>query len=156
MRVVTEDRRVRLASPADAVVLAELDRLVNRSPWTLAQFELACADGVNSTEHTLLAEEGGRVLGFVVYTLVLDEACIHSIAVQPRQQGRGHGRFLLRSALAAAKRDGAGRCYLEVRASNAAARALYEKFSFQYDGLRKGYYSARDGREDAVLMSRQL
>lgn len=156
MSGVTEALRVRSASPADAVALAALDRLVNRSPWSLAQFELACAEGVNSTEHTLLAEEAGQVLGFVVYTLVLDEACIHSIAVQPAQQGRGHGRFLLRSALAAAQRDGAGRCYLEVRASNATARSLYEKFSFQCDGLRKGYYATPEGREDAVLMSRQL
>jgi ribosomal-protein-alanine N-acetyltransferase len=154
--VVTEAAQVRPAEPADAAALAVLDGLVNLSPWTLAQLEAACAKGTNSTERTLLVEQAGQVLGFVIYTQVLDEACIHNIAVQPSQQGRGHGRSLLCSALAAVQRDGASRCYLEVRASNAAARALYEKFSFQCDGLRRDYYAAPDGREDAVLMSRSL
>ena len=156
MKPVTEPGRVRRAGSGDAVTLALLDGLVNPSPWTVAQFEEACADEVNSTESTLLVEEDGRVLGFVVYSRVLDEACIHNIAVHPGQQRLGLGRTLLSSALDELQRNGASRCYLEVRASNAAACALYQEFSFQRDGLRKGYYAAPDGREDAVLMSRPL
>jgi ribosomal-protein-alanine N-acetyltransferase len=138
------------------VALALLDGLVNPSPWTVAQFEQACTDEVDSTEHALLVEEAGQVVGFVVFNRVLDEACIHNIAVHPGQQRRGHGRALLNCTLDELLRSGVNRCYLEVRASNAAALALYREFSFQRDGLRKGYYVAGDGREDAVLMSRSL
>ena len=147
---------MRRADPQDALALAVLDGLVNPSPWTVAQFEDACANEVDSTEYTLLVEEAGLVLGFVVYSRVLDEACIHNIAVHPGQQRRGHGRVLLSSALGELRHQGVTRCYLEVRASNAAACALYQKFSFQRDGLRKNYYVAPEGREDAVLMSRPL
>ncbi len=156
MKLVKKPRRMRRADPEDALALAVLDGLVNPSPWTVAQFEDACANEVDSTEYTLLVEEAGLVLGFVVYSRVLDEACIHNIAVHPGQQRRGHGRALLSSALGELRRQGATRCYLEVRASNAAACALYQAFSFQRDGLRKDYYAAPEGREDAVLMSRAL
>jgi ribosomal-protein-alanine N-acetyltransferase len=76
--------------------------------------------------------------------------------------------MLLRAALAAARERGANRCCLEVRASNRAARGLYEAFGFREDGLRKNYYGGAgqsgagqsgaglSSREDAVLMSLQL
>jgi len=53
-------------------------------------------------------------------------------------------------------KSGAKRCLLEVRASNAAARGLYRSLGFQVDGVRKNYYPAATGREDALLMSREL
>jgi ribosomal-protein-alanine N-acetyltransferase len=58
--------------------------------------------------------------------------------------------------MALAKQQGVRRCLLEVRESNTAARGLYETLSFQLDGIRKNYYPTTTGREDALLMSRQL
>ena len=66
------------------------------------------------------------------------------------------GRLLLGAALHQSLGEGATRCYLEVRASNVAARGLYEKLGFQLDGLRKNYYTTAAGREDALLMSLSL
>jgi ribosomal-protein-alanine N-acetyltransferase len=147
---------VRLARTDDAELLVEIDGLVNASPWSPAQFEVACASAMEASESVLVLEHGGRVCGFIIFSRVLDEVCIHNLAVHPAQQGEGFGRKLVVAALELAKQQGAGRCLLEVRASNTAARGLYEALYFHLDGVRKNYYRAATGREDALLMSRQL
>jgi ribosomal-protein-alanine N-acetyltransferase len=147
----------RPASPGDALALAALDSLVNPSPWSASQFSEACAPQAEAgTERALVICTDARALGFVVYSRVLDEACIHNIAVHPSRQGCGMGRSLLGAALRRAVGDGANRCYLEVRASNRAARGLYEKLGFRREGVRKNYYTTATGREDALLMSLPL
>ena len=142
-------------APGDAVALAALDSLVNQSPWTSAQFAGACSAQADSAERALVIDRNGQLAGFVVYSRVLDEVCIHNIAVHPSRQGSGLGQLLLAGALGQARAAGATRCYLEVRASNQAARGLYEKLGFQLDGVRRNYYPTATGREDALLMSRQ-
>jgi ribosomal-protein-alanine N-acetyltransferase len=62
----------------------------------------------------------------------------------------------LGAALRQSRGEGATHCYLEVRASNGAARGLYEKLGFLVDGVRKNYYTTPAGREDALLMSLPL
>lgn len=105
----------------------------------------------------LVAECGGEVCGFVVYSQVLDEGSIINIAVAPACQGRGYGRRALAHALVLMGESGVSRCLLEVRESNHAARALYESEGFTLDGRRPAYYSTEQGaREDALLMSKQL
>jgi ribosomal-protein-alanine N-acetyltransferase len=146
--------RLRPASTGDEAALAVLDSLVNPSAWTAAQFNGACTS--TAAERAIVAAADARLLGFVVYSLVVDEACIHNIAVQPDCQRQGLGLELLRAALSACSAAGAKRCYLEVRASNRQARRLYEKLEFKPDGVRKNYYSSEAGREDALLMSREL
>lgn len=98
----------------------------------------------------------GQPLGFYLFQQVLDEVTLMNICVDPQAQGRGIGATLLARALERAVATGAVQCFLEVRASNLAALALYHKMGFQEDGRRKGYYPTADGREDAVLMSRAL
>jgi ribosomal-protein-alanine N-acetyltransferase len=154
MSAAVEGATLRPARPGDAIALAALERLVNPSPWTASQFNGACsAQPGATTERALLICVDRQALGFVVYSLVLDEACIHNIAVHPARQGCGLGRALLGGALVEAVRGGATRCHLEVRASNEAARGLYETLGFQLDGIRKNYYPTATGREDALLMS---
>jgi ribosomal-protein-alanine N-acetyltransferase len=147
---------VRPAVTGDSPALAELDHRVNPSPWSQAQFAELCVPAPERHEWMLVAERDGRLRGFVVYSLVLDEACIHNIAVDPEAQRGGLGGLLLAAALRQLRTDGACSCYLEVRASNTAAQALYEKHGFTRAGLRRNYYPAAAGREDAVLMSRPL
>lgn len=144
----------RPAVPGDAEALAQLDLLVNPSPWSSGQFISACRE--SSRERALLLEDGGNLVGFVVYSLVLDEACIHNIAVHPDRRRQGLGAALLGCALSAAQSAGASRCYLELRASNRPAHELYTRLGFQLDGRRRDYYPLDQGREDALLMSRQL
>ncbi len=147
---------VRPARSDDVEFLVEIDGLVNASPWNSEQFAAACNGAMKSTESALVLEHSSRVYGFIIFSGVLDEACIHNLAVHPALQGGGCGRSLVTAALEVMKQGGATRCLLEVRESNAAACGLYGALCFQLDGIRKNYYPAQSGREDALLMSRQL
>ncbi len=147
---------IRPAVPIDAGTLAAVDASVNSHPWSDAQFTAVCAGTDGSPAWALVAADDGRIDGFVVASRVLDEASILSIAVVPRQQRNGLGRSLLLAAIARAEREGAVRCLLEVRETNAAARRLYTEIGFALDGVRKNYYPREGGREDALLMSREL
>ena len=144
---------LRPARPADARTLAAIDASVNVNPWTAAQFAAACE---GERAWALVVEEDGRLDGFVLMSQVLDEASVHSIAVHPAQQRKGLGQSLLEEALVRAQCDGAMRCLLEVRQSNTAARQLYIQNGFVLDGVRKNYYPTEGGREDALLMSKEL
>jgi ribosomal-protein-alanine N-acetyltransferase len=148
--------KIRLARPDDVAVLAVIDDLVNSSAWRPSQFAAACSGVEQATESALVLETEAGVCGFIVFSRVLDEACIHNVAVHPAQQGKGMGRYLVATALDSMRRRGAYRCLLEVRASNTAARGLYGALAFELDGVRKNYYPTGSGREDALLMSRKL
>jgi ribosomal-protein-alanine N-acetyltransferase len=94
-------------------------------------------------------EEDGEVAGFVVAWRVLDELHVADLAVRPERRRRGVARALLEDLKAAG--PGVSWIGLEVRASNAAALALYRGLGFSESGVRKGYYA--DTGEDAVLMA---
>lgn len=135
--------------------------MVSTNPWQAVHFANACrkgevSGGCAAAEYALVVEVEGERAGFVVISVVLDEASILNIAVQPTLQRRGFALALLDAALAAIRESGAKRGLLEVRESNAAARRLYEKCGFRLDGIRRNYYPAPSGREDALLMSVQL
>ena len=147
---------VRPARPADVAFLAAIDAAVNASPWSPGQFQGACSGALEATESALVLEQDAGVCGFIIFSQVLDEACIHNLAVHPAQQGGGLGRALVSAALELMKQDGARCCLLEVRESNVAARGLYAQLQFRLDGVRKDYYPVHNAREDALLMSRPL
>jgi [ribosomal protein S18]-alanine N-acetyltransferase len=146
---------VRPGHPDDAVALAQIDRLGSSRPWSEAQIRAACS-AVQGMERVLLIERGGVVAGFAVFQIVVDEGSIHNIVIHPLYQRQGLGRKLLGGVIDALVAAGAQRCLLDVRESNAAARALYLEQGFELDGRRENYYSGAQGREAALLMSRQL
>ncbi len=100
----------------------------------------------------LVLEEDGAVVGYIGLKLISDEAHVMTIAVRPERRRRGFARILVQAALADPASAGARRVYLEVRPSNAGARALYGSLGFVETGLRPAYY----GDEDALLMTRDL
>ena len=95
-------------------------------------------------------EENGAVLGYGGFWLIAGEAHISTIAVHPNARGRSLGELLLVGMLQRAINLEAEYCVLEVRESNANAKALYEKYEYNVVGKRKHYY--RDNNEDALLM----
>ncbi|WP_370277681.1 ribosomal protein S18-alanine N-acetyltransferase [Pontibacterium sp.] len=97
--------------------------------------------------------ELNQLVGFAVFSTVLDEAELLQIAIAPGQQGKGLAAMLLSQSIDTLQQAEIIRFMLEVRASNDVAIRLYKKLGFNEDGRRKGYYPALDGREDAVLMS---
>jgi ribosomal-protein-alanine N-acetyltransferase len=98
----------------------------------------------------------GRVLGYAIVSLVVGEAHIMNIGVEPAIQKRGVGRKLLHHLIETARKGKAETVFLEVRPSNLVAIDLYRKTGFNEIGVRKGYYPAKDGREDALMLALTL
>jgi len=98
------------------------------------------------------------LIGYVIFSQVLDEAELLQIAVDPAHQGRGYAQQLIDQGIHLLREAGINRLMLEVRESNLAAIALYEQSGFVTEGLRKNYYPPvlGDQRENAVLMSLAL
>ncbi len=122
------------------------------APWTRADYEglLAAKESI-----CLVAGDGmSEGMGFVLARVMADEMEILNLAVRPAQQRRGLGRRLVEEALARARARGARHCWLEVRASNQAAREFYHAAGFQEHTRRRDYY--RDPVEDAVVCRRAL
>jgi ribosomal-protein-alanine N-acetyltransferase len=145
---------VRAAKPVDTLSIVQIERSVSQHPWSLSQILSICR---SEQEHVWVLESGTReVVGFAVSQLAAGDAGLLNIAVLPDYQGRQYGSALLQAVLGAARKAGAARCLLEVRCSNGGAIALYRKYGFDSDGVRKNYYPTDIGREDAVLMSLNL
>lgn len=98
------------------------------------------------------ARRGGVPAAFAVFQLAADEASLLAVHTAPAFRRQGAASALLRYALAALSREGAQTVFLEVRAGNEAARALYARLGFEQAGLRRGFYRAPT--EDAVVMRR--
>lgn len=137
---------LRAAEAADVNALWEIERLSFSSPWSKAALEETVIESLkgNSPSVCVAQEEQGEIKGFIIYSLVQDEAEIYDIAVSPVFRRKGVGEAMIGYMLCNCRR-----AFLEVRESNAPARALYKKMGFKAAGIRKKYYS--DG-ENAVVM----
>lgn len=134
---------------SDCVKLAGLARSAHSHPWSEQQYRDSLAAG----HQCWLLTAGDEPIACCVMSQLFDEAEILDVAVAPAWRRRGIARALLQRLIAELP-DGIARVLLDVRASNAPARALYKSLGFTEDGVRKNYYPAPDGRrEDAVLMS---
>lgn len=120
-------------------------------PWTREMLESYLR---KDSTYFFSAVSGGELLGYIGSQLVLDELEIFNVAVDESCRRQHLGEKLVERLISEARRLGALRVTLEVRASNAPAIALYEKLGFSEVGRRKNYY--RKPREDAVLMDRPL
>ena len=120
-------------------------------PWSRGNF----IDSIAAGHLAWLAHgESGELIGYFIAMHGVDEMHLLNVTVAPARQGRGHARFMIEALLALCRTHRAGTLWLEVRESNARARAIYERIGFAQVGLRKNYYPAPLGRrEDAVVMS---
>lgn len=105
---------------------------------------------LNANARYLVAKLGGEVVGYAGMWAIMDEAHITTLAVATPYRRRGIGERLLVALLQSAEDAGAGMVTLEVRASNEAARALYERYGFEAVAYMGGYYA--DTGEEAVVM----
>jgi ribosomal-protein-alanine N-acetyltransferase len=138
----------------DVPAVAAIDRKSFPLPWSENAFRSDLT--TNPAAHLLVAEHesdaGRRIAGYAGYWLVVDEAHLSTLAVEPALRRRGIGERILREAMRHAARQGAELMTLEVRVSNEPARRLYEKHGFRLVGRRPHYY--KDNLEDALLMTR--
>ncbi|PID49083.1 MAG: ribosomal-protein-alanine N-acetyltransferase [Proteobacteria bacterium] len=121
-------------------------------PWTKGIF----SDCLRHNYLCLLHAKQGKLLAYCVLMLSLDELHILNLTVNPNHQKQGLGTRLLYTVEKIAQELNARECFLEVRPSNRAAICLYTKQGFNEIGLRRNYYPAKHGREDAVLMGKTL
>ncbi len=144
----TEAPRLRDMKKADLDAVMRIEPTIYSHPWTRGNF----ADSLKSGYQCLVYEREGEMIGYAVMMMVLDEAHLLNISIAKQHQGQGWGRSLLQQLVTLARRKKAHTMFLEVRPSNKAALGLYESFGFNEFSVRKGYYPAANGREDAILM----
>lgn len=138
----------------DAMTLADIPRVLEierqsfPTPWPRDAYAHELQE--NRLATYIVARREREIVGYAGMWVIVDEAHITTIAVDPCVRGQHIGERLLVGLLDAALTRGARWMTLEVRKSNAVAQALYKKYGFRGIGIRKGYYS--DTREDAIVM----
>jgi ribosomal-protein-alanine acetyltransferase len=146
--------KIRTATPADMEAIAALERLSETSAhWSEEKYRSLFASGA-PRRLVLVIADLERIAGFAVARIVGEEWELENIAVDASLRRKGIASSLLSELRARAQAEGAERILLEVRESNCAARALYEKASFTRSASRKSYY--RDPREDAICYLLEL
>jgi [ribosomal protein S18]-alanine N-acetyltransferase len=138
------------AEDLDAVTALEAS--LQEFPWSRGNF----ADSLAAGHEARVLHLGTDLAGFSVVMSVVDEAHLLNIGIDRRHQGHGHGARLLRRIIDDARAAGALRLLLEVRRSNQQAIAFYRHFCFSQIGVRRAYYPAAAGREDALVFDKEL
>ena len=132
---------------ADIAAIAALEQSCFTDPWS----EKSLLDAWKDANYILLVcKEEDVVLGYCGLLCMGPEADLVFICTAPKARRRGIAELLLKSLAEEGKKNGVSDVFLEVREGNAPARALYQKFGFEENGLRKNYYDKP--KENAVLM----
>lgn len=97
-----------------------------------------------------------QLIGYGIMQIGADEAHILNLCIDESRQRQGYGRLLLEHLVGQAASRRANIVFLEVRPSNPRAAIMYQRAGFNEIGLRKNYYDSRDGREDALVMARNI
>ena len=130
--------------------VAGLEKLCFSDPWSENSI---ASELCNPLSLWLVAEAAGTVVGYVGSQTVMDETDMMNIAVHPDCRRQGVAAALVNALIASLKDAGSHSLTLEVRASNAPARALYDMLGFQQVGLRRNYY--HNPKEDALILRKE-
>ena len=150
--VLKEPPRLAPMGERDLEEVIAIERAIYSHPWTRGNFSDSLRAGYECRTWRL----EGELIGYFILLLAAGEAHLLNLSIAARHQRSGHGRALLREAVEFARRRGARNLFLEVRPSNLAAQALYTRFGFRHIGVRRGYYPAHSGREDALVLTLAL
>ena len=126
-----------------------VEREIYPFPWTRGNFRDSLLAGNSAW---LLRGADHALIAYAILMLAVDEAHLLNLSVAAPYQGRGHGWRTLDWTAALARERGARSMLLEVRPSNPAAQRLYARYGFERIGVRRGYYPAKVGREDALVL----
>jgi len=136
----------------DLSEIIEIERQSYPHPWT----QIIFGDCLHAGYSGWVCGRNGMIEAYGIISVAADEAHLLNICVRNESRQQGIGRKMLRHLVAIARRHNTEVIFLEVRPSNAAARALYEDEGFNELGSRRDYYPAGDGREDALILARTL
>jgi len=126
-----------------------VEQVAYEFPWTHGNFVDSLRAGHSAWT---MRDSAGGLIAYAVLMLALDEAHLLNLTVTPACQRFGFGWRMLEAMAENARGYGARTMLLEVRPSNEAAQKMYERYGFVRIGIRRGYYPARLGREDAIVM----
>lgn len=146
---------IRPLKRSDLPAVMAIEQQTQLSPWSEGMF-FAAFMHVNYYNWALI-DADNQIVAYAVQLVEPDVVNLMTISVVPALQGKGLGKCLLKwLELFIASREGPHRQLLEVRVSNSAARALYESMGYQQIGLRKEYYATANGREDALVLQKNI
>ena len=143
---------IRPMNPGDLDRVMEIELQAYPFPWTRGIF----SDCLRVGYDCWCLQLGHELAGYCVMTHAAAESHLLNLCVAPDWQRRGLGAVLLDHVLGRSMMAGSREIFLEVRPSNPAAKALYLKSGFEQVGQRPDYYSAGEGREDAIIMRLNL
>jgi ribosomal-protein-alanine N-acetyltransferase len=150
--VLKDEPQLAAMTEADLDAVLAIENAIYTHPWTRGNF----ADSLRANYCCRTWRRGGELIGYFVLLAAAGEAHLLNLSIAATVQRRGHGSALLREAMRLARELGARHIYLEVRPSNLAGQALYGRFGFKRIAVRRGYYPAKNGREDALVLSSPL
>ena len=136
----------------DVPEVMAIEQAIYTHPWTQGNFVDSLRAGYECRTWRL----DGELVGYFVLMAAAGEAHLLNLSIAEPHQRRGHGTTLLREAAGLARALGAKNVFLEVRPSNRAAQGLYTRFGFRKVAVRRGYYPAHSGREDALVLTLAL
>lgn len=136
----------------DIDTIMQIEPQIYPYPWTRGNF----VDSLNSGYSAWVLLDKAQIFGYALTMMVLDEAHLLNLSIAKNYQKQGLGRYLLEKMVGIAKSNQMANMFLEVRVSNISAIALYENMGFNEMAIRRGYYPAANGREDAILMGLAL
>ena len=136
----------------DLPMVMAIERNAYQYPWSEGIFH----DCLHVGYCCWLIEEQKQVRGYGIMSVAVEEAHILNLCVQRSYQNQGLGARILRKLIDIARQHKAQMVFLEVRPSNEAALKLYNGIGFNEIGMRKSYYPAKSGREDAMILALQL
>ena len=152
MATVALDHHFRRMQAADVEHVLVNERRGYTHPWSGGTLR----DCIQSGYECWLLLYADRLIGHGILTAAAGEAHLLNVCVHPDYQGNGLGRILVEYMITRAKLNQAGRIFLEVRTSNVAAYRLYESLDFNEIGMREDYYPSYVGREDALVLGKDL
>lgn len=136
----------------DLADIAALEQEAMRDPWSFAQLASALASG----NLGWVVRAQGTLAAYAIVLAAGEEWELLRLAVASSWRRQGVASGLLAHFACCAEERGARRLLLEVRASNEAALACYRRAGYREIARRRGYYSAPEGREDAVVMAKEI
>ena len=145
----SEVRRMQLADLPDVL---KNERLGYMYPWTEGVFR----DCLRNGQECWLLISSNLNVGHGILSIAAGESHLLNVCVHPDFQGHGFGRILVEHVLERARAGKASTIFLEVRPSNVAACELYDKLGFNEVGIRENYYPSKVGREDALVLAKEL
>jgi [ribosomal protein S18]-alanine N-acetyltransferase len=142
---------------AEPMRLSDLDEVLSiervsfATPWTHNMF---VEEMSNEAAHPIVFKDDGRVVGYLCFWVILDEAHLLNIAVRPDRRSQGLGELMMNEFERLCREHELKKIFLDVGRRNAPARRLYKKCEFESIGFRKNYYT--EIQDDALVMEKAL